>query len=62
MRYLCEPRRRRATTHEIWEEILDAFAACDDVDFAYPTYRLYRNVGEGKPGTQPAVAAPGPPA
>ncbi len=52
MRYLCDPRRRRATTNAIWEDVLDAFAACDDVDFAYPTYRVYRNPSEGKPGTQ----------
>jgi small-conductance mechanosensitive channel len=49
LRYLCEPRRRRATAQEIWEDILEAFAGCSDIDFAYPTYRFYDNPVEGKP-------------
>ncbi len=53
IRYLCEPRRRRGTEQEIWEEILDEFAKCDDIDFAYPTQRFYNNVVEGKEGTKP---------
>ena len=48
MRYLCDPRERRATAQEIWEAILEAFGACDDIDFAYPTQRFYHNVSEGK--------------
>jgi small-conductance mechanosensitive channel len=50
LRYLCEPRKRRSSAGIIWEEILTAFAACDDVDFAYPTQRFYDNAREGKPG------------
>lgn len=50
MRYLCEARRRRSTANNIWESTLDAFAACDDIDFAYPTQRFYDNRQEGKPG------------
>jgi len=50
MRYLCEARRRRSTANNIWESTLDAFAACDDIDFAYPTQRFYDNQREGKPG------------
>ena len=53
IRYLCEPRKRRGSEQEIWEDILDAFAAHDDIDFAYPTQRFYRNDTEGKPGTRP---------
>jgi small-conductance mechanosensitive channel len=53
IRYLCDPRRRRSTEEAIWEDILDAFAATDDIDFAYPTQRFYDNVTEGKPGTRP---------
>ena len=53
IRYLCEPRRRRGTEQEIWEDILDAFAKHDDIDFAYPTQRFYDNSAEGKPGTRP---------
>ena len=48
VRYLCDPRERRATAQEIWEAILEAFGACDDIDFAYPTQRFYHNVSEGK--------------
>jgi len=50
LRFLCEPRKRRTTTEKVWEDILDAFTARDDIDFAYPTHRFYDNVVEGKPG------------
>lgn len=50
IRYLCEPRRRRGSEETIWEDILNAFATCDDIDFAYPTQRFYDNIREGKPG------------
>ena len=61
IRYLCDPRKRRGSEQEIWEDILDAFAAHDDIDFAYPTQRLYSNAAEGKPGTRPgALYAPSP--
>ncbi|MCG6948423.1 MAG: mechanosensitive ion channel family protein [Acidobacteria bacterium] len=53
IRYLCDPRRRRSTEQAIWEDILDAFAASDDIDFAYPTQRFYDNLTEGKPGANP---------
>ena len=49
IRYICNPRRRRGTMEEMWEEILNQFADCDDIDFAYPTIRTYDNRGEGKP-------------
>ena len=48
IRYLCAPRKRRITEHEIWEDVLTEFAKCSDIDFAYPTQRLYRNITEGK--------------
>jgi small-conductance mechanosensitive channel len=51
MRYICEPRRRRSTSTAIWEDVLRAFAARADIDFAYPTTRFYANSTEGKPGT-----------
>lgn len=54
IRYLCEPRRRRASEQEIWEDILEEFAECDDIDFAYPSQRFYLNYIEGKPGTKPS--------
>lgn len=41
VRYLCEPRMRRDSTQGVWEAILDAFAEHADIEFAYPTRRLY---------------------
>lgn len=58
MRYLCEPRRRRGSEQAMWEDILDAFAAEPDIDFAYPTQRLYANDREGKPATRPERVYP----
>jgi hypothetical protein len=46
VRYVCDPRKRRATEQAIWEDILEAFAGADDIDFAYPTQRFYDNVGK----------------
>lgn len=51
MRYLCDPRKRRTTEHKIWEEVLTIFAQHQDIDFAYPTQRIYYNAREGKEGT-----------
>ncbi len=51
MRYLVNPRRRRNSEHKIWEDILVTFKQHDDIDFAYPTQRIYYNLQEGKPGT-----------
>jgi len=48
IRFICPPRERRAKTEEIWEHILDDFAARNDIDFAYPTIRYYNNKTEGK--------------
>jgi len=49
IRYLTEPRRRHSCQQAIWEDILEAFASCTDIDFAYPTHRFYNNALEGKP-------------
>lgn len=54
IRYLVDPRKRRTTEHEIWEAVLSAFAEHDDIDFAYPTQRIYYNLQEGKKGTTKA--------
>ncbi len=51
IRYLVDPRKRRTTEHKIWEQILDTFAEHEDIDFAYPTQRVYYNLQEGKKGT-----------
>ena len=48
LRYLCKPRRRRNSEHEIWQEILSRFAEESDVDFAYPTQRVFYHPIEGK--------------
>ena len=65
LRYLTEPQKRRTRQEAIWEDILDAFAKRDDIDFAYPTQRMYVNSREGKPGAskkepanEPILAAP----
>jgi len=52
IRHLSNPRARRSTAQLIWEDVLDAFNREDDIDFAYPTMRIYKNNIEGKPGTQ----------
>jgi len=42
IRSLTSVRRRRSTTDRISESILDRFEKEDAIDFAYPTYRIYR--------------------
>jgi len=56
IRYLCDPRKRRSSEHDIWEEILDEFSNHSDIDFAYPTQRFYNNLNEGKTGEKPEPA------
>jgi len=50
LRYLTDPQKRRGRRELIWEAILDAFDGCDEIDFAYPTQRMYLNAREGKKG------------
>lgn len=56
MRYLCSIMRRRQSEHDIWEDVLAAFATTSDIHFAYPTTRFYHS-SEGqemqRPGTVP---------
>ncbi len=52
MRYLCNPKKRRMTEHNIWEDVLRQFAQHEDIDFAYPTQRIYYNLKEGKDGAR----------
>lgn len=42
MRYLCNPRKRRGSENEIWEEVLTVFSIHKDIELAYPTTRFYR--------------------
>jgi len=46
MRHVCRSRHRRESTQEIWEDVLDRFAECEDVNFAYPTRRSYDHTRE----------------
>tara|TARA_B100000131_G_scaffold321280_1_gene371559 strand:+ start:653 stop:1549 length:897 start_codon:yes stop_codon:yes gene_type:complete len=39
IRYLCIPKYRRDTEHEIWEQILREFEKYQDIELAYPTIR-----------------------
>ena len=41
MRYLCEPRKRRNSENDIWEDILEHFAKEKNIDLAYNTTRFY---------------------
>lgn len=50
VRYVCDPRTRRSSENDIWEEILDTFDHYDDIDFAYPTTRFYRLNESGNEG------------
>lgn len=53
VRFLCQPRRRRGVEEAVWEDILKAFHAEPDIDFAYPTTRFYDHRSEGKPALRP---------
>jgi small-conductance mechanosensitive channel len=52
MRYLCKPRERRSSASAIWEHVLEELGPMPDVDFAYPTQRVFDNRTEGKPGAR----------
>jgi small-conductance mechanosensitive channel len=47
LRYLTPVRRRRSSVDHISGRILDSFAEEPNVEFAYPTYRVYRLREEG---------------
>jgi small-conductance mechanosensitive channel len=53
LRYLSDPRQRRATEEKIWEDILDAFEVEPKIEFAYPTQRIYYHPAEGRPSLRP---------
>ncbi|MCO4762593.1 MAG: mechanosensitive ion channel family protein [Myxococcales bacterium] len=56
VRYLCPARKRRSSAHDLWMEILGAFAKEAHIDFAYPTQRFYVNDREGKSAFRPNAA------
>lgn len=43
IRYLCNPRKRRGSENDIWEDILVRLIAEKDIQFAYPTTRFYNS-------------------
>lgn len=49
VRHLTDPRKRRSIQQAILEDVLNEFGKADDIDFAYPTKRMYNNRLEGKP-------------
>lgn len=59
IRYLTEARKRRGTEQAIWEDVLAAFAAEPEIDFAYPTWRFYDHAREGKEALRPGEPVPG---
>lgn len=48
IRYICDPRERRNSSHMIWEAILEEFKKHQDIDLAYPTIRYFDQKKEGK--------------
>jgi small-conductance mechanosensitive channel len=48
MRYLIDPRKRRSSEHNIWTDVLKAFHDAEDIEFAYPTQRIFFNPQEDK--------------
>jgi len=46
MRFICDPRKRRSTEHNIWEDVLKEFAKHKEIEFAYPTQRFFTRPSE----------------
>ena len=46
MRFMVDPRKRRSSEHEIWEDVLKEFARHKDIEFAYPTQRFFTRPAE----------------
>jgi small-conductance mechanosensitive channel len=49
MRYLCDPRRRRGSENDIWQDVLISFSMHKDIQLAYPTTRFYSRNEESGP-------------
>jgi len=43
LRHLCDPRKRRTMTMEIWEEILESFQDRQDIELAYRSFRVFES-------------------
>ncbi len=48
VRYLCNPRRRRSSESDIWQDVLNAFNQEKSIRFAYPTTRFYSMNRQGE--------------
>lgn len=48
LRYLTEAKKRRGGINAISEKVLKAVAEAKQVEFAYPTYRIYKHGEDGK--------------
>lgn len=48
IRYMCSYRNRRDISASIYEEVLDSFKNHEDIEFAYPTQRVYDRPREKK--------------
>jgi small-conductance mechanosensitive channel len=46
MRYICDPRKRRSSENDIWEDVLKEFARHKEIEFAYPTQRFFTRPAE----------------
>lgn len=42
LRYLCEPKFKRQTVNDIWEDILKVISEHSDIELAYPTRRIVK--------------------
>jgi small-conductance mechanosensitive channel len=58
IRYIVDPRQRRGTEQQIWEEILEAFSTEPDIDLAYNTTRFYTASTLGEANAIPTPKAP----
>lgn len=58
LRFLVAPRRVRGSEETVWEAVLAAFAARDDIAFSFPTSRLFRADEEGRRGGPVLGSAP----
>lgn len=48
IRYMCSYRKRRESSQAIYEEVLIAFSKHSDIEFSYPTQRVYDRQREVK--------------
>ena len=46
LRYLTDAKRRRSSENTIGQKVLSEFNKASDIEFAYPTYRIFKR-GEG---------------